>query len=107
MFHFHTGSMTRRIDLLNHEVPTGYVEINREDAKNYNITDGDMVDVKSRRGEIEITARITKQVPKGTIFIPFHFEECAANVLTIPALDPDSKIPVLKVCAVNVKKHKK
>lgn len=104
MFHYHTGTMTRRITLLNYEVPTGYMEINPTDADSLKIADGEKVNVRSRRGHIEIAARITKQVPKGTVFIPFHFAECAANVLTNPVLDPDAKIPVLKVCAVNVTK---
>ena len=104
MFHYHTGTMTRRIALLNYEVPTGYMEINPADAGSLQIADGEKVDVRSRRGWIEIAARITERVPKGTVFIPFHFAECAANVLTSPVLDPDAKIPVLKVCAVNVTK---
>jgi formate dehydrogenase alpha subunit len=104
MFHYHTGSMTRRIALLNYEVPTGYMEINPADADHISIGNGEKVKVKSRRGTIEIAARVTEHVPKGTVFIPFHFAECAANVLTNPVLDPDAKIPVLKVCAVNVTK---
>ena len=104
MFHYHTGTMTRRIALLNHEVPTGYMEINPADAGPLDITNGEKVHVMSRRGEIEIAAKITERVPEGTVFIPFHFAECAANMLTNPELDPDAKIPVLKVCAVNVSK---
>ena len=103
-FHYHTGTMTRKIALLNYEVPTGYMEISSEDAAQLSIDDGEKVQVNSRRGEIEIAAMVTARVPKGTVFIPFHFVECAANVLTSPVLDPDSKIPVLKVCAVNVSK---
>jgi len=106
MFHYHTGTMTRRIALLNYEVTTGYMEINPTDASSLKIADGEKVNVRSRRGQIEIAARITERVPKGTVFIPFHFAECAANVLTNPVLDPDAKIPVLKVCAVNVNKKK-
>ena len=96
--------MTRRIELLNYEVPTGYMEINPDDAAQLGIQQGDMADVESRRGKIGIPARVTERVPKGTVFIPFHFAECAANMLTSPVLDPDAKIPVLKVCAVNVSK---
>jgi formate dehydrogenase alpha subunit len=103
-FHYHTGTMTRKITLLNYEEPTGYMETNPEDARQLGIADGEKVNVKSRRGEIEIAARVTQRVPKGTIFIPFHFAECAANMLTSPELDPDAKIPVLKVCAVRVVK---
>jgi predicted molibdopterin-dependent oxidoreductase YjgC len=102
MFHFHTGTMTRRISRLNHEEPTGRVEINPADAERLTLADGQKVEVKSRRGAIEIAAQVTSRVPEGTVFIPFHFAECAANVLTNPALDPDAKIPELKVCAVSV-----
>jgi len=105
LFHFHTGTMTRRIGLLNQEVPTGYVEIHPADAERLRIRNGEAVDVKSRRGEIGIEALVTTRVPEGTVFIPFHFAECAANVLTHAALDPDSKIPELKVCAVSVAKQ--
>ena len=104
MFHFHTGTMTRRTALLNREVPTGYVEINPGDARALDIADGKQVSVRSRRGAIEIKARVTERVPKGVIFIPFHFAECAANVLTNTALDPEAKIPELKVCAARVEK---
>lgn len=104
MFHYHTGTMTRRTGLLNHEQPTGYVEINPTDAAALDIANGEMVEVRSRRGAIEIAAQVTERVPQGTVFIPFHFAECAANVLTNPALDPDAKIPELKVCAVSVAK---
>ena len=104
MFHYHTGTMTRRTALLNYEVPTGYMEINPADAGRLQIANDEKVDVSSRRGHIEIPAKVTERVPKGTVFIPFHFAECAANMLTNPVLDPDAKIPVLKVCAVNVTK---
>ena len=104
MFHFHTGTMTRRSALLNHEVPTGYLELHPKDAERLRIGEGEKVQVRSRRGDIEIGALVTDRVPEGTVFIPFHFAECAANVLTNPVLDPDAKIPELKVCAVSVAK---
>ena len=105
MFHFHTGTMTRRIAQLNHEEPTGYMEINPTDAQALSLLHGEKVQVRSRRGAIDIPAMITKRVPEGVVFIPFHFRECAANVLTNPALDPDAKIPEFKVCAVSVSKR--
>jgi formate dehydrogenase alpha subunit len=105
MFHFHTGTMTRKIKILNREVSTGYVEINPSDAKKYGITDGEMVLAESRRGKIDVKAIITERVPQGTVFIPFHFYECAANILTNPALDPVAKIPEYKVCAVKINKR--
>jgi len=104
MFQYHTGTMTRRIPMLERELPTGSVEINPKDAKNLSISQGEMVKVKSRRGEIEIRARITKEILPGVVFIPFHFAECPANKLTSRHLDPEAKIPEFKVCAVKVYK---
>ncbi len=60
--------------------------------------------VSSRRGEIEIPIRITEKVKEGSVFIPFHFREAPANVLTNPAVDPIAKIPEYKVCAVKIEK---
>lgn len=104
MFHYHTGTMTRETPILNTEVPTGYMEIHPADAKKLDIVDGETVKVSSRRGEIEVPALVTDKIKRGLIFIPFHFEECAANVLTNPVLDPKAKIPELKVCSARVEK---
>jgi formate dehydrogenase alpha subunit len=106
MFHFHTGTMTRKTELLNREVPTGYVEITPKDAKRLALANGELVSVQTRRGQIETKALITERVTEGVIFIPFHFAECAANVLTNPALDPKAKIPEYKVCAAKMEKVK-
>jgi len=102
-FHFHTGTMTRKSPLLNKEVEKGYLEINPDDAQRLGIEDGKKVKVISRRGEIEIEAHITNRVEAGVVFLPFHFVESAANILTNPAFDPIAKIPEFKVCAVAVK----
>ena len=104
MFHFHTGSMTRRSEKLHQEVPEGYVEISPEDANHLGLVKSERVRVVSRRGQIETRAWITRRVPPGVVFIPFHFAEAAANVLTNPALDPVAKIPEYKVGAVRVEK---
>jgi formate dehydrogenase alpha subunit len=104
IFHYHTGTMTRRTEALNREVPTGYVEINFKDAEKLNIFNGEIVSVKSRRGKIEVKVQATKKVPEGVIFIPFHFAESPANALTNSAFDPVAKIPEYKVCAVKVEK---
>ena len=104
MFHYHTGSMTRRSEKLDQEVPEGYVEISPEDANRLGLGKSEPIRVVSRRGEIETKAWITRRVPPGTVFIPFHFAEAAANVLTNPALDPIAKIPEYKVAAVRVEK---
>jgi formate dehydrogenase alpha subunit len=104
MFHYHTGSMTRRSEKLDQEVPEGYVEISPEDAERLGLGKSAQVRVVSRRGQIETRAWITRRVPPGVVFIPFHFAEAAANVLTNPALDPIAKIPEYKVAAVRIEK---
>ena len=102
LFHYLTGTMTRRSPTLNAEVPAGYVEINPDDAAALGIQKGDSVRVKSRRGEVETVAFVTKDIPKGVVSMPFHFKECPANRLTNTARDPLSKMPELKFCAVAV-----
>jgi formate dehydrogenase alpha subunit len=102
--HYHSGTMTRVSPSLQHELPEGYVEISPADAKAMAIKDGERVKVSSRRGEIQIKAKISRKVNRGVVFIPFHFAETAANVLTNPAYDPVAKIPEYKVCAVKVEK---
>jgi formate dehydrogenase alpha subunit len=102
--HYHTGTMSRRSPSLNKEVEEGYVEINPQEAKELNISQGERIKIRSRRGEIEIKADLSERVERNTIFIPFHFAESAANVLTNPALDPIAKIPEYKVCAVRIDK---
>ena len=102
--HYHSGTMTRVSPTLHQEVPEGYVEISPADAKTMAIKDGERVKVSSRRGEIQIKARISGKVNRGVVFIPFHFAETAANVLTNSAYDPVAKIPEYKVCAVKVEK---
>lgn len=102
--HYHTGTMTRRSAGTNEHVKEGYVEISPEDAARLNIKNGEKVKVSSRRGAIEIKAKVTGMVSPGIVFIPFHFKEAAANVLTSRELDPVAKIPELKACAVKIEK---
>jgi len=102
MFHFHTGSMTRRSDKLHNEVPEAYVEIHVSDAKKIGLNGHKRVRISSKRGEIELGVRVTDDIKRGVVFIPFHFAEAAANVLTNTAIDPVAKIPEYKVCAVKV-----
>jgi formate dehydrogenase alpha subunit len=106
LWHWHTGSMTRRSKHLDEEVPTGWIEINTEDAAALGIENKEKVKAITRRGEIEITARVTDEIMKGVMFIPFHFAECAANFLTNNALDPIAKIPEYKACSIKVEKIK-
>ena len=102
--HYHTGTMTRRSPSLNKEIEEGYVEINPRKAKELKISQGERIKIRSRRGEIEIKADLSERVERDTIFIPFHFAESAANMLTNPAMDPIAKIPEYKVCAVRIEK---
>ncbi|MBY5979689.1 hypothetical protein KUV60_05175 [Ferrimonas balearica] len=72
------------------------------DAERLGLTNGQRIKVATRRGELEVPAFITKRIQPGVVFVPFHFVEAAANVLTNPALDPEAKIPEYKVCAARV-----
>jgi predicted molibdopterin-dependent oxidoreductase YjgC len=102
--HFHTGTMTRVSKHLDNEQKTGYVEINLKDAKTLGVNDGDMVRLATRRGEMEVAAQVGKNVQPGVLFVPFHFAENPANILTNSAFDPIAKIPEFKVCAVKIEK---
>ena len=101
--HWHGGTMTRhsQVDAL---YPEALMEINPADAALMGIIDGEAVRVSSRRGSIVLRARVTEKSTAGVVFIPFHFSEAAANLLTIDALDPQAKIPEFKACAVSVTK---
>lgn len=103
-WHWHTGTMTRRTSTLDREVPAGYVEMNPKDSEKLKVKGGDRVKISSRRGEIETAVLVTEKVKEGSVFVPFHFREAAANVLTNPAVDPVAKIPEYKVCAVKIEK---
>jgi formate dehydrogenase major subunit len=106
IWQWHTGSMTRRSPSLEKEAPTGWIEINTEDAKALGIVDNELVKAISRRGEIKVPARVTSEIKRNVMFMPFHYAECAANLLTNNALDPLAKIPEFKVCAIRVEKIK-
>jgi formate dehydrogenase alpha subunit len=105
LFQYHTGSMTRRVKPIHAVSPEAYIEINPADAQRLAIKDGTRVKVSSRRGSILVKARVSKWPRAGVVFIPFHFKESAANVLTSSkSLDPLSKIPSFKVSAVQIEK---
>ena len=104
LFHYH-AAMTRRCETLDKEVPTGFIEINPEDAAERGILNNEIVKAYSRRGEIEIPARVTDDIKKGIVNIPMHFTECAANMLTnSDSFDPKCKMVELKACAIQVEK---
>lgn len=100
--HFHTGTMSRRSEVLDELVSAGAIEINPTDAERLKIGEGQKVRIRSRRGQIKIAAHLTDRVAKGTVFLAFHYREAPANRLTIAALDPIAKIPEFKVCAVKI-----
>ena len=99
--HWHGGTMTRN-SVLDEAYPEARVEIHPADAEIHGIRDNDPVRVTSRRGEVVLRATVTEKTTVGVVFIPFHFAEAAANLLTNDALDPQAKIPEFKACAVQV-----
>jgi predicted molibdopterin-dependent oxidoreductase YjgC len=105
--HWHTGTMSRRANVLNELYPNGVVEMSPSDAAKLKLTEGDLVVVTSRRGRLEAPVHITEKSPPGVIFMPFHWREAAANILTNDALDPLAKIPEYKVSAVNAVRQRK
>jgi predicted molibdopterin-dependent oxidoreductase YjgC len=103
LYHWHGGTITRRVAGLMARSPELQVAINPEDGKKYGLSDGQAIRVASRRGELTGKALFTERMRVGEIFIPFvKLSESAANFLTNAAYDPESKIPEYKVCAVRV-----
>jgi predicted molibdopterin-dependent oxidoreductase YjgC len=103
--HFHTGTMTRITPRLDAEQKTGYVDIHPEDAEPLKIKNNDILLISSQRGEMEAPARLDDSVMPGTLFLPIHFGENPANVLTnAEAFDPLAKIPEFKVSCVKIRK---
>jgi formate dehydrogenase alpha subunit len=107
LYHYHTGTMTRKVAGLNAIEPEASIEINPLDANDLNIANGDTVKVISRRGEITVRVKITEESPQKVMFMTFHFAEAPVNILTNPIWDPVSKIPEFKVCAVRLEVAKK
>ena len=102
LYHYHGGSMTRRSRPLNEHRPSAYAEVDPETGAALGLTDGDLIRVTSRRGALTVPVRLVPGTGHKVIFMPFHFREAAANLLTNTALDPVARIPELKVCAVRV-----
>ena len=102
IFHFHSGTMSRRTKRLDDEAPTGFVEVNTQDAKETGIEDGQEVRVISRRGKVTATARVTDDIRRGVLFMPWHFSESGPNALTGPSAGPPSKMPEFKFCAARI-----
>jgi formate dehydrogenase major subunit len=102
--HWHTGSMTRRASALDSIEPEAFVGIHPEDAREIGVDNGDRVRVTSVRGSISLRARVSQREYQGAVFIPFHFREASANLLTLDEVDPEGKIPEFKFCAVRVER---
>jgi len=102
LYHWHGGSMTRRAAGLLSLYDRALVEISLQDAHRLGIKNQDRLRMTSRRGSVQAEAWITDRVPPGMIYANFHFPESPINELTLAALDPISKIPEFKVCAVKV-----
>ncbi len=106
IFHYHTGTMSRRTPKLDSEVSYAQCQINPKDASSENIRNGQKVTLRTRRGSVEAEALISEQVPEGLVFLPFHFSESCANKITNPVLDPTCGMPEYKVCAVKLEVSK-
>ncbi len=104
LWHYHTGSLTRRAQGLAAIYPEGFIEMHPEDAARLGVASGELVEVSSRRGQVNVKADVTEKIQPGVVFMTFHFAESAANLLTNSAFDPVAKIPELKACAVKVVK---
>ncbi len=108
IFHFLSGSQTRRIGFLNDQCPEPYLEIHPLLAEKHAIADGDWVLVTSRRGSIELKAKVVKTIRPDTVFVPYHFAgKQSINRVTQRALDPLSKIPEFKMSAVRIERMAK
>jgi assimilatory nitrate reductase catalytic subunit len=105
MAQYQSGTQTRRISALRQASPDAFVQIHPSMARTYGIKEGEPVRLKTRRGSASLVARLTPSIRMDTLFVPFHFNGTGrANLLTNPALDPISRMPEFKVCAVRIEK---
>lgn len=105
MNHYQSGTQTRRIKALRDDIGQAFVEVHPALAQQLSIEEGECVRLSSRRGEAFCTARVTSTIRRDTLFVPFHWGgKGCANLLTNPALDPISKMPEFKLCAVRIEK---
>ncbi|WP_183601144.1 formate dehydrogenase subunit alpha [Paenibacillus phyllosphaerae] len=105
VYHYLSGNQTRRIEALRKLCPDPYIEIHPNTAAQLHIKNGEFLKISSRRGYITVPAKITKIIRPDSLFVPYHWgKQLGINRLTNPALDPKSKIPEFKVCAVQIEK---
>jgi formate dehydrogenase major subunit len=100
--HWHTGSMTRRATVLDALEPAATASMHGSELQRLGLRAGDVVSIASRRGRLRLQLRQDNGMPAGTVFMPFAYQEAAANLLTHAALDPFGKIPEFKYCAVRI-----
>jgi len=101
--HWHTGSMTRRSNVLDAIEPEAVATLHPFTLEQIGVNAGDLITLSTRRGQVSVIARADMAVPTGAVFMAFCFYEAAVNKLSNPALDPAAKIPEFKYCAVNIK----
>ena len=105
LYHYNAATQTRRSNGLNLKQPDAFLQIHPKDAGKRNIQDGDSVKVFSRRGEVICKSSLTREVRKGCAWMPFHFMEARANVLTVDEGDSVTGTAEYKVCAIEVSKN--
>ncbi len=106
MAQYQSGTQTRRVAALMQAAPRAFVQIHPSMARTYGVLDGDEVRLTTRRGTALLAAQLTPTIRMDTLFVPFHFPGAGrANLLTNPALDPVSRMPEFKVCAVRLEKR--
>ena len=105
MAQYQSGTQTRRVASLRQSAPRAFVQIHPSMARTYGIHDGEEVRLTTRRGTALVSAQLTPSIRMDTLFVPFHFGGAGcANLLTSPSLDPVSRMPAFKVCAVRLEK---
>src|SRR6266702_623209 len=102
--HWHTGSMTRRAQVLDQIEPEAVAFMSPKDMRKKKLSPGDFIRLETRRGAVEVKVRADRDVPENMVFMPFCYAEAAANLLTNPALDPFGKIPEFKFCAARAER---
>ena len=102
--HWHTGSMTRRANMLDQIEPEAVAFMSPREMRKKKLVPGDFIRLETRRGAVEVKVRADRDVPENMVFMPFCYAEAAANLLTNPALDPFGKIPEFKFCAARAER---